>query len=108
MEEIVLEYNSVQALYKSYLSFTKDGGLFIKTSRKYNIGAQLTLNVMLPSNVEPVIVAAQVCWITPPATHSNLPQGVGAAFSDNNSGLKERIETILGPMLNSYEPTYTM
>ncbi|WP_017444737.1 PilZ domain-containing protein [Gayadomonas joobiniege] len=108
MEEIILEYNSVQALYKSYLPFTKDGGLYVKTSRKYDIGVQLTLSVMLPSNVEPVVVSGVVCWITPAASHSNLPQGVGVAFSAENNGLKERIETILGPMMNSYEPTFTM
>ncbi|WP_440904009.1 PilZ domain-containing protein [Catenovulum sp. SX2] len=108
MEELVLEFNNVHALYKCYMSFIKEGGLFVVTNRKYEMGHSLALNVLLPNAIEPIVVTGRVCWVTPPASHSSAPQGVGVAFIDDKHQLKDRIETILGPMLNSAEPTYTL
>ncbi|MER2492147.1 PilZ domain-containing protein [Catenovulum sediminis] len=108
MEELVLEFNNVHVLYKSYMSFIKEGGLFVVTNRTYDLGHSLALSVLLPGAIEPLSVSGRVCWLTPPASHSSAPQGVGVAFIDDKHHLKDRIETMLGPMLNSGEATYTM
>lgn len=108
MEEIPVEYRNIHELYKCYMSFIKEGGLFLETNRRYEMGHSLALSVLLPNAIEPLIVSGKVAWITPLGAQSANPQGVGVAFIDDKHHVRERIETMLGPMLNSSEPTFTM
>ncbi len=108
MEELTLEFTNQHMLYKCYMSFTKEGGLFVATNRHYELGQSLALNVLLPEEETHYSVSGKVAWVNPSASHSHAPQGIGVAFIDDKHNLKERIEKRLGPLLGSSEPTYTL
>ncbi|AWB65973.1 pilus assembly protein PilZ [Saccharobesus litoralis] len=108
MEAIPLEFRSVQDLYKSYMAFLPEGGLFIETSRQYEMEYELELDVLVPNAIDSLKVTGKVCWINPVSASSATPQGIGVVFTEDKQHLKDRIETMLGGLLNSSEPTFTM
>lgn len=108
MEELALGFSDSKELYRCYMPFFKNGGLFIRSARHYRMGQSLALSVTLPDTLEPVIVSGKVAWVSPLGAQSSNPAGIGVAFIDDKHGLSSRIENLLGGMLSSNEPTYTM
>lgn len=92
----------------SYMPYLKNGGIFIKTARNYEMGQSLALNITLPDALESETVSGKVVWLTPNGTQSSTPPGIGIGFIDDKSNLRDQIEKVLGSMLNTGEPTYTM
>lgn len=108
MEELSIGFSDVKDLYRSYMPFLKSGGLFVRTARNYKIGQSLALSVTLPDALESVTVSGKVAWITPPGSQSSNPAGIGVTFIDDKTQLGAQIEKLLGGMLNSADPTYTI
>ncbi len=108
MEEIPLEFRNVHELYKCYMPFLQNGGLFFETNRLFEMGHSLALSVLLPNSLEPIVVTGKVAWITPTSAHSSAPQGVGVSFIDDKEQLRDRIDNLLGTLANSSEITHTM
>ncbi|MCU4674771.1 PilZ domain-containing protein [Catenovulum sp. 2E275] len=108
MEEFTLEFSKKNLLYKAYMSFMKEGGLFVATNDEYEIGQTVTLKVLLPEEQQYTFIAGKVVWINSTASHNNTPPGIGVAFVDDQHNLKQRIETQLGTLLGSTEPTHTL
>ena len=97
------------ALYAAFMSFVKNGGLFIPTSNHYEIGDEVFLLLRLMDEPERVPVAGKVVWVTPVGAEGNRAIGVGVQFSDQDKGMARRkIEGYLAGMLNSDRPTHTM
>ena len=108
MEELSLGFSDVKELYRSYMPFLKNGGLFVRTSRQYKMGQSLALNVTLPDALETIVVSGKVAWITPHGSQSSSPAGIGVGFIDDKAQLGTRIEKLLGGLQNSAEATYTI
>lgn len=108
MEELSIGFSDVKDLYRSYMPFLKTGGLFVRTSRQYKMGQALALTVTLPDALEPIMVSGKIAWITPPGSQSSSPAGIGITFIDDKAQLGAQIEKLLGGMLNSTDPTYTI
>lgn len=108
MEELAIDFNDNKELYRCYMPFFKNGGLFVRTARQYPMGQSLALSVTLPDDLEPMVVSGKVAWISPLGVQSSNPAGIGIAFIDDKQGLNNRIERLLGGSQNSIEPTYTM
>lgn len=108
MEELSIGFSDVKDLYRSYMPFLKSGGLFVRTARSYKMGQSLALSVTLPDALESVTVSGKVAWITPHGSQSSNPAGIGVTFIDDKSQLGAQIEKLLGGMLNSSDPTYTI
>lgn len=108
MEELTLGFNDLKDLYRSYMPFLKNGGLFVRTPRQYKMGQSLALSVTLPDSLEPVVVTGKVAWITPHGSQSSNPAGVGISFIDDKAQLGAQIEKLLSGMLNSADYTYTI
>jgi type IV pilus assembly protein PilZ len=108
MEELSIGFNDIKELYRSYMPFLKNGGLFVRTPRQYKMGQSLALSVTLPDALEPLSVSGKVAWITPHGSQSSSPAGVGITFIDDKSQLGAKIEKLLGGMLNAPDPTYTI
>ena len=108
MEELSIGFSDIKDLYRSYMPFLKTGGLFVRTSRQYKMGQSLALSVTLPDALEPLSVSGKVAWITPHGSQSSSPAGIGITFIDDKSQLGAKIEKLLGGMLNSPDPTYTI
>jgi type IV pilus assembly protein PilZ len=108
MEELALGFTDTKELYRCYMPFFKNGGLFIRSARHYKMGQSLALSVTLPDALEPVVVTGKVAWVSPLGAQSSNPAGIGVAFIDDKHGLSSRIEKLLGVQLHSNEVTYTM
>jgi len=97
------------ALYSSYLSFTRNGGLFVPTALNYDLGDEvfMLLKIMDDPGITPV--SGTVVWITPTGSQGNKAPGVGIQFSgDDSSKTRSNIENHLTTTLKSERPTQTM
>jgi type IV pilus assembly protein PilZ len=97
------------SLYASYIPFVKNGGLFIPTSKKFNLGEEVFMLLTLMEESERIPVAGQVIWITPEGSQGNRTTGIGVQFSNQDSGeTQTKIEALLGGALQADRPTHTM
>ncbi len=97
------------ALYAAYMSFVPNGGLFIPTSREYELGDEVFMLLSLLDEPERIPVAGKIIWVTPKGAEGYRAAGVGVKFSDEDEGkTRGKIETHLAGMLQSDKPTHTM
>ena len=97
-------------LYQSYMPFLKGGGLFVPTTKRYNLGDDLFLLINLLEDKERLPVTVTVVWITPQGAQSNRVAGIGVQFSESPEGeiARQRIEALLGARLASEKTTFTL
>jgi type IV pilus assembly protein PilZ len=106
---LTLTIKDKNALYMAYMPFIKNGGLFIPTARKYQLGDEVFMLLTLMEDQERIPVAGKVIWITPSGSEGNRQAGIGVQFSDQDNGqTRARIETFLAGALKSDRPTHTM
>jgi type IV pilus assembly protein PilZ len=97
------------ALHAAFMPFVKNGGLFIPTTKDYQLGDEIFLLLKLMEETERIPVAGKVVWVTPPGSEGSRAIGVGVQFSDQDKGMARRkIEDYLVGALNSTRPTHTM
>ncbi len=97
------------ALYQAFMPFVQNGGLFIPTTKRYQLGDEIFLLLQLMDEPDRIPVAAKVIWVTPPGAEGNRVVGVGVQFSDQDKGAARRkIEQYLAGMLSAERPTHTM
>lgn len=97
------------ALYASFMPFVNNGGLFIPTTKRYQLGDEIFLLLQLMDETERIPVAGKVVWVTPQGAEGSRAVGVGVQFSDQDKGVaRRRIEEYLAGALNSERPTHTM
>lgn len=99
-----------QDLFKCYMPFVKNGGLFITTPRKYVLGDEVFVLINFLEEKERLPAAGKVVWITPVGAQGSRPPGIGIQFNEGpeSENLKAKIESALMGMLNSEKPTYTI
>ncbi len=106
---LTLTIKDKNALYAAYMPFITNGGLFIPTSRKYQLGDEVFMLLTLMEDQERIPVAGKVVWITPVGAEGNRQAGIGVQFSDQDNGqTRARIEGFLGGALKSERSTHTM
>lgn len=108
MEELSIGFSDLKELYRSYMPFLKQGGLFVRTSSGYKMGQSLALKVTLPDSLESISVSGKVSWVSPHGSQSALPAGIGIAFIDDKQQLSTTIEKLVAEYLAADEATYTM
>ncbi len=97
------------ALYMSFMPYIKNGGLFIPTTKQYQLGDEIFLLLQLMEETDRIPVAARVVWVTPQGAEGNRSIGVGVQFSEQDKGVARRkIEEYLAGKLNAERPTHTM
>ena len=98
------------ALYAAYMPYLKHGGIFVPTSKPYNLGDDVYLLLSLMDDPTRFPVAGKVAWITPSGAHNNKAQGIGVHFADDEGGsvARRRIEDLLGAALKSSRTTHTL
>lgn len=97
------------ALYAAYMQFIQNGGLFIPTNKKYNLGDEVFMLLSLMDEAERLPVAGKIIWITPVGAEGNRAAGIGVQFSDQDGGqVRNKIEGYLGGSLSSERQTHTM
>ena len=97
------------ALYAAYMPFLNNGGLFIPTSKTYNLGDEVFMLLTLMEESEKIPVAGTIVWVTPKGAQANRTAGIGVQFSEQDDGTtRGKIETYLGGALQADRPTHTM
>lgn len=97
-----------KSLYSAYMPFVTNGGLFIPTNRKYEMGQEVFILLNLMEESERLPVAGKVIWKTPEGCVYRAA-GIGVQFSTQDGGLvRNKIENYLAGILDSDRPTHTM
>lgn len=106
---LTLTIKDKAVLYSSYMSFLKEGGLFIPTSRSFNMGEEISMVVHLMEETEKFPVKGNIVWITPKEAQGNRAPGIGVQFKgEEGKLLRNKIETYLAGALKSDKPTHSM
>ena len=97
-------------LYRAYMPYLKNGGIFVPTTRRYFIGDEVFMLLQLMDDPTRHPVAGTVAWITPHGAQGGKTQGIGVHFSADESSkvLRSRIEQVLAGHLGSNRPTHTL
>ena len=105
-----LVFREKGALFAAFIPMFTEGGLFVPTSRPYQLGEDLYLLLSLPDDPQRYPVAGKVAWITPSNASGGRTQGVGVRFPGDEKSrlLKLKIEEILGTQISSSKPTQTL
>ncbi len=104
-----LSIKEKNTLYAAYMPFIVNGGLFIPTSREYEMGEEIFILLNLMGETERLPVAGTVIWITPEGAEGYRTAGIGLQFSDKDGGVaRDKIETFLAGALESTRSTHTM
>ena len=97
------------SLYAAYMPFVTNGGLFIPTTKKYDLGDEVFMLLTLMEDNERLPVAGKIIWITPQGAQGNRSAGVGVQFSFQDKGAtRNKIETHLAGAMKSDRITHTM
>jgi type IV pilus assembly protein PilZ len=97
------------ALYAAYMPFVRNGGLFIPTTKSYNLGDEVFMLLTLIDEKEKMPVAGKIVWISPKGAQGNRASGIGVQFSEQDGGAaRSKIETYLAGALKSDRQTHTM
>jgi len=108
-EILSLTIRDKATLYATYISFIKQGGIFIPTSKMYKLGDQIQIMIHLMEETERFPVTGKVIWITPSGAPGNRATGIGVQFQgEEGSVVRNKIETYLAGALKSERPTHTM
>jgi len=112
MRPTVMSLNvaNVSALYAAYMPFLQRGGVFVPTTKHYDLGDEVFLLLQLPDEPERFSVSGTVVWITPRGVPGNRSQGIGVHFAESETSqqLRVRIERKLGALLGSGRTTHTL
>lgn len=98
------------ALYLAYMPFVRGGGLFVPTTRSYQLGDEVFILLTLMDDKDRLPVAGRVVWVTPSGAQGNRQSGIGVQFNEGADGeaVRTKIETILAGTLGSDRITHTM
>jgi type IV pilus assembly protein PilZ len=98
------------SLHTAYMSFLRGGGLFVPTSKRYQIGDEVFLLLTLLEDKDRLPVAGKVVWITPTGAQGGRAAGIGVQFAETPEAemVKGKIETHLAGIIDSDKPTATM
>ena len=105
---LALTIQDKSVLYGAYMSFLRNGGLFVPTARTYRLGDEVFLLLTLMDEPEKLPVAGRVVWITPAGAQGNRQTGIGIEFSDEDATITAKIETHLAGSLTSDRVTHTL
>lgn len=106
---IPVRFKNLDQLYKSYMPFLRNGGLFIPTRRRYLMGQEIMIVVQLPEEDHSLSVAGIVSWVNTENATGHKKQGIGVEFADGNGiSLRAKIDALLSDRADSEMPTYTL
>ncbi|MGB0467862.1 MAG: PilZ domain-containing protein [Pontibacterium sp.] len=100
-----LVIDSKDSLYKAYMPYIKNGGLFVPTQRGYHLGEEVFMLLELMEESDKIPVTGKVIWVTPKGAQGGRQPGIGIQFSAEDSTLVNTIETHLAGALNSERRT---
>ncbi|MDQ7090994.1 MAG: PilZ domain-containing protein [Methylococcales bacterium] len=96
-------------LYKAYMPFIENGGLFIPTKRPYKMGEEVLMLLSLMEEKERIPLAGKVIWKSPEGSDGHRAAGIGIQLNNKDGGkVKDKIEAYLAGALELDRATHTM
>jgi type IV pilus assembly protein PilZ len=93
---IPLRFKTVNQLYRSYMPWFKNGGLFIPTIKRFQMGQEVLMMVMLPESKDKFPAAGIVSMGLPAEFYRTQKATGGVEFSDDEGlALRYRIDGML-------------
>ena len=89
------------------MPFIANGGVFVPDTELYSLGTEVFLLLDLPQPGEPIAVAGRAVWSMPRSGRQQR-QGTGFQFLDEQALARDCIESSLGALLDSTEPSFTL
>ena len=68
-------------LYRSYMPFIKNGGVFVATQRDYQLGEEVFMLLDLMEEPDKIPVSGKVVWVTPRGAQGGKMAGIGIQLS---------------------------
>lgn len=103
---LALTIKDSAALYKAYMPFIRNGGVFVPTNRRCDLGDDVTVTLNLFDTIEPLAVIGRVVWVTPNRAQGKRTAGVGVQFSVQEE-LRAHFEGLLAGTSDGNVPTHT-
>lgn len=104
-----LSLSDKQTLHRHYMPFLKGGGLFVPTSKPFNINDEVFVLIQLPEENEKRPVSGKVSWLSVQCHASGRPAGIGVQLMETpeNENVRNRIDVLLaGTPVDT--PTFTL
>lgn len=103
-------FNNHRDLYAAYIPLFTRGGIFIPTTREFQLGDAIYLLLVLPDDAEAFALVGRVGWITPEGAGGQRRAGIGVSFpaTAEAAQARARIEQHLAALLASETPTLTL
>ena len=109
MGVVSLAYVDLEQLYRSFMPFFKNGGLFFPTLDPYQMGQEVIMEITLPDSTDKVKAKGIVSWVTPLNSAGHNREGVGVEFSDGSGiTLRHRISSLLADKVDQKAPSHTL
>lgn len=104
-----LNIQGAAELHQCFMSFVVNGGLFVKTTKSYQVGDDVFMILTLDQD-ERMPITGKVIWLTPKGSQGGRSQGIGVQFNDDADMevIKTKIQSILAPYSGQEIPTLTM
>lgn len=103
-----LTIKSKDELYRSYMPYIKNGGLFVTTQRDYHLGEEVFMLLDLMEETDKIPVSGKVIWVTPRGAQGGKKAGIGIQLSADDNSVVSKIETYLAGALGTGRLTHTM
>lgn len=98
-----------KTLYAHYIQKFTHGGIFVPTTREFEMGAEVIVALSLPERSDRFALGGRVAWVTPAKAPYGRSQGVGIALQDDEKSrtVRDAIAAVLGDLLHSGRGTQT-
>lgn len=99
-----------QELYRCYMPFLINGGLFVPTSKRFRLGDEVLVLLTLMGE-DRMAIPGRIAWLTPHGNARNaVHSGVGVQFLETAEAdhAHSRIASELAGMMESDRPTRTL
>ena len=95
------------ALLAAYMPFVLDGGFFVPTRRRYNLGDEVRVMLELFDLDQPVPIKGKVVWITPERAQGRRIAGIGVQINVS-AGHRALLDDRLAVASGWEGPSHTM
>ena len=104
-----LNIQGAAELHQCYMPYITNGGIFVKTTKSYQVGDDVFMILTLDQD-ERMPITGKVVWLTPKGSQGGRSQGIGIRFNDDSDmeSIRTKINTILAPYNGQDIPTLTM
>lgn len=99
----------LDTLYKSYLGFVSEGGIFVPSSKAHKMGEDVFVAFTLPGSKERYPLNGKIVWLNQKGT-ATRPAGFGIQFGKDMVAqrMKNEVERLLAGQTENDRPTYTL